>query len=282
MVKIFFVLFFAVMRSLFVARQACAKEIRVKNAEEFIAAIDSDTTIVMEGNVAGPWYNIAAASVTCAKPGPGARWINVTEGIELDIKGVNDLTIRGADATLISGSRYAAVIAFDGCVNIRLEGLMLRHAQGRDKRDGAVLAFANCSGITIEKCDLAGGSAGVVFRNVKNAVFAHSLISDCALACAAIYNSGNIAFGDVMFTNINWNYEEDEGGPDCFTIRGSEDVTFDRCTFYEQTGIGFNVEDSRGVVVNDATFRYCRYSNVSAPNGAVELVHPYWIEEKGA
>jgi hypothetical protein len=281
MEKIFFVLVFVVMRSFFAARQAFAKEIRAENAEKFIAAIDSDTTIVLEGDVAEPWYNITSVSVTGAKHGPGARWKKMSDGYELAIKGINGLTIRGDGATLTAIPRHASVIAFDGCVNIRLEGLVSRHALGGFKLGGAVLAFTNSSGITIEKCDLACGSIGVVFRNTKNVVVALSSISVCALANAAIYDSKNITFGSDMFTNIDWNYEENGGGPNCFTIRGSEDVTFDKCTFYEQTGRGFDVTGSRSVIVRDSTFRYCCYDDVSAP-GAVELVRPNWIEGKGA
>jgi hypothetical protein len=102
--KIFSVLVFAIILFSSVARRASAKEIRVKNAREFVAAIDSGTIIVLEGDVTWPDYNVTVAGGTGAKIGPGARWRKARNGYELGIEGVNNLTIFD-----VEGSRGVAV-----------------------------------------------------------------------------------------------------------------------------------------------------------------------------
>jgi hypothetical protein len=261
-------------------------EILVRSAEEFVAALGPDRTIILYGRLAGSEFDLTEAYLTGATPGDGARWVKVGSGAELVLEGVENLTIRGdesgAGVSLVVGARRPespCVLTFDGCENIRLEGFMAGHKSGWT--GGGVFSFGNCSGVTIERCDIHSADSGLNFIDVKDAAVSDSSISRCTVSNVVIRDSQEITFANCTFMPVRWeSYEEDHLNSNFF-VGGSRGVLFDKCTFFEQQGVGFEVEDSNRIVVSDAVFKDCYYGDMSVPEGVLELVHPNWIEEKG-
>ena len=63
---------------------------------------------------------------------------------------------------IVSTPRYAAVMRFESCRNLRFEGFTAGHTDGAGTCTGAVLNFANCTDVEVDRCDLYGcGTYGV-------------------------------------------------------------------------------------------------------------------------
>jgi hypothetical protein len=261
-------------------------EITVKNAAEFVSALGSDRTIILDGGASGREYDVTAARDN-AKPAGGVYWRQVGDGWELIIDGAENLTIRGdakgMGAILAASPRCAGVLTFDNCRNIRLEGFTAGHTEGGSQAgvqpEGAVFAFDNCDGATVERCDIILGSVGLGFLDTKNALVSDSSISRCVYSNVVIRDSRDIVFDRVSFMSVNYNSSDIEGEvTGNIVIYGSRNILFDDCSFFGQSGVGFALEDSANVKVNGAKFRDCFYEDLTT--GEIELNDPQWEETK--
>lgn len=142
--------------------------VKVKNVDEFLAAIAPDTVIELAEGV----YDLSTASNYGEDSGSDYYSWNtevVTEAHEVDaeliIHDVNGLTIRGAgieDTTVAAVPRYANVIKFEGCKNITVSNLTAGHTKEPGFCSGGVLFLENCSEINVDTCGLYGcGTIGV-------------------------------------------------------------------------------------------------------------------------
>ena len=173
-------------------------EITVTNADEFLAAIGPDRTIVVSES-----FCLADAADYGSDEGLYYRWETCYDGPQLVISGVYDLTIRGAKAdgstTVTAVPRYANVIGFTFCDNVTIADLTLGHSDGTSECSGDVLDFENCNGITLDGCRLYGcGTLGV------NAWYCTELqLTDCEIYDCSI---GGVVLGsvyDVTFENCS-------------------------------------------------------------------------------
>lgn len=142
--------------------------VKVKNVDEFLAAIAPDTVIELAEGV----YDLSTASNYGEDSGSDYYSWNtevVAEAHEVDaeliIHDVNGLTIRGAgieDTTVAAVPRYANVIKFEGCKNITVSDLTAGHTKEPGFCSGGVLFLENCSEINVDTCGLYGcGTIGV-------------------------------------------------------------------------------------------------------------------------
>lgn len=142
--------------------------VKVKNVDEFLAAIAPDTVIELAEGV----YDLSTASNYGEDSGSDYYSWNtevVAEAHEVDaeliIHDVNGLTIRGAgieDTTVAAVPRYANVIKFEGCNNITVSNLTAGHTKEPGLCSGGVLFLENCSEINVDSCGLYGcGTIGV-------------------------------------------------------------------------------------------------------------------------
>ena len=142
--------------------------VKVKNVDEFLAAIAPDTVIELAEGV----YDLSTASNYGEDSGSDYYSWNtevVAEAHEVDaeliIHDVNGLTIRGAgieDTTVTAVPRYANVIKFEGCKNITVSDLTAGHTKEPGFCSGGVIFLENCSEINVDSCGLYGcGTIGV-------------------------------------------------------------------------------------------------------------------------
>lgn len=176
-----------------------AKEVHVSTADEFIAALASDTVIYIDV----PQINLMdasgmgeGASEAFDRPqfaGEGWAWRNVYDGFELCIGKMNNLHIVGGE--IVTEPRYANVLSFYNCSNISLDGVKLGHTKEQGSCAGGVVYLDGSEDIIIESCDLYGcGIMGIETWNVKKLHVQNTLIHDCTLGAAMFNDSQDVTF----------------------------------------------------------------------------------------
>ena len=141
--------------------------VKVKNVDEFLAAIAPETVIELaEGE-----YDLSKATGYAGKSKHDYySWeaLGGPEGTaaELIIHDVKNLTIRGAGigkTTIVAVPRGANVIVFDGCDNLTVSDLTAGHTVGvSDYCSGGVLEMKYCNNVNVSTCGLYGcGTIGV-------------------------------------------------------------------------------------------------------------------------
>ena len=176
------------------------KEKHVRTADEFTAAIASDTTIYIDV----PQINLT----DCSDYGKGASaesfrsptfsgktyaWCSCFDGFELYIGNVSNLHIVGGE--IVTQPRYANVLNYLNCSDITLDRVHLGHTPEQGNCSGGVLFFENTDDIIVEGCDLYGcGILGISTTEVKNLHVQDTLIHDCSYGAAVLEDSDNAVF----------------------------------------------------------------------------------------
>lgn len=183
-----------------------AKEVHVATADEFIAAVASDTVIVIDV----PWINLMDASSYAEFYGDefsdpdfstgDCVWRRVYDGLELCIGNVRNLHIRGGK--IVTEPRYANVLNFYYCENISLDSISLGHTKEQGSCCGGVVYLNGSENIVIDNCDLYGcGILGVETENVRNLQVQRTIIHDCNQGAALLSNTYGVAFLDCRIAS---------------------------------------------------------------------------------
>ncbi len=179
-------------------------EIVVTTVDEFLAAIGPDRTIVLDGER----FSLADAANYGVTDGWYYRWAECYDGPQLVIYGASDLTIRSksedpAATTLTAAPRYADVICFQSCENLRLSGLTLGHSDGPGDCSGAVLDFESCSHVSLFNCRLYGcGTLGVNAYACSDLRLTDCEIYDCSIGGAVLYSVYGAAFVNCRIHDV--------------------------------------------------------------------------------
>ena len=168
--------------------------IRVSNVDEFLNAIAPDTVIEL---APGTYDLSTASSYRGSSTNPFLVWNEVyDDGAELEIRGVQNLTIRGAgkDSTTIAAMpRYANVIKFSGCQDVTIEGLTAGHTTEPGWCMGGVLRFENCDRTTVNACGLYGcGIIGVWARECSDLTVTDCDIYECSYGAVDVDRCRNV------------------------------------------------------------------------------------------
>lgn len=207
----------------------------VKTVDELLEAIASDTEITLEPGV----YDLTKAKgYGGSNMSDSYHWEEEFDGFALVINGVKNLTITGADkegCQIVTTPRYAAVLSFESCENVRVSDITAGHTEGPGSCVGAVIRPMNSSRITIENsilygcgtygleahyssgvdvvnCDIKQCSLGAVtLIECRNVQISSSRIFDCGLSQGHAYHlfefnqSRNCAVVDCEITNSSAN-----------------------------------------------------------------------------
>jgi len=246
-----------------------AETITVSTAEEFVDAIGSDRTILLSDGV----YNLSAADQgefsTDEK-----YWWEVEDGKQLVLQNVSNLTIKGEspDCRIVAEPRNAYILAFVECTGITLENVTIGHTPEGACMSG-VLFFEVCSDIQMKNCHLFGcGATGLWFDSVSDVIMENASIYDCTLEIMEVYGGYNILFKDCIFRDII-------ADMCAVTISGTENFVIDHCQFinvssefftsYIQNAM-FDVDDSSDVVVKNTDFSNNNMVNLD-PSGLISF-----------
>lgn len=245
------------------ATSAMAKDnvIVVKTARQFIDAIGSDRTIVINSktplnitaaldqlveekriNEGCAYYNLDPEDCYLASPDPvpGAleyvTYASNTDGNGLQIRGVSGLTIRAkkGKATLLATPRYVNVLEFIDSENITLENLILGHTE-EGYCDKGVIEFDGCCNVTMNDSQFFGcGTEGFVFEACAGISVNRCEVYDCSYHTMHVKGSNFVRFNDCNFHN-NREFEQ-------VSILGCHNVQFTHCIFDKLQGELFNID----------------------------------------
>ena len=202
--------------------------IEVSSVEEFLDALGSDREIVLTTgtyDLSSELNNIAEAANDAAF-NDGIKMQDVFDGYELQLSNISNLTIRGEDegiVRLLCEPRYAEVLQFDNCSNIKLSNMTMGHTIEQGSCEGDVLEFNNCEDITLTALDLYGcGTYGIAGTDTDSIHASGCVIRECS------YGIMDITGGkDISFTNCEF---KDNDGYIMLSCYGNE-IDFDHCGF---------------------------------------------------
>ena len=161
------------------------RTVEVKTAQELLDAIGSNTVIKLTEKS----YNLTDLT---SPDNPFLK--KLPYGANCIIVGANNLTISG-DAEIIMDDPYSEVLAFEDCSGITLEGITAGHAERLDEYqcDAAVTMFNGCSDVRLEKCSLFGcGSIGIAAYSVNGLTAVNCHIYDCTYTGISLDDSDNV------------------------------------------------------------------------------------------
>ena len=179
-------------------------EVTVSTADEFLAAIGPDRTIVIDTEL----LDLSTASDFGVLGGEYYFWRDWYDGPELVIHDVQNLIIRAAgddpaSCTVAAVPRYANVLAFLECSGVRVSGLTAGHTDGQGSCTGGVLLFENCSGIVVDRCRLYGcGILGIEASYCSELKVTDCEIYDCTQGGLRLYATERAAFTDCDIHDV--------------------------------------------------------------------------------
>ena len=246
------------------------KIVTVDTAEELVAAMDSNTKVILKKGI----YNLSKLKQEYSER--KVFWEGVFDGNQLVLAGVDNLTLEcEADdfAEIVVEPRYANVLSFRNCSNITVRNIKAGHTPEQGECAGGVLAYDYSSNINIINGELYGcGIEGLILNNTNNLSFANSSIHNCNTAIMLLNNSKNISFYKSKFYD-NTGYSCGVGAYDNCSL------TFDNCDFSNNTignGIGggsfFNINLSK-VLVNNSRLTNNLYSSLTTDSSGLTLVN---------
>lgn len=169
------------------------RQVAVTTVDEFLAAIDDNTVITLDA----PLFDLSTAADYGAYGNENYYWFNMYDGPGLVISGVENLSIVGDGAVISAIPRYANVLGFVNCDNIRLEGFTAGHTEEPGECAGGVLDFQNCQGIDILDCRLYGcGILGISASGCSALNVEKTEIYDCSQGAIALYATDGAVFTD--------------------------------------------------------------------------------------
>ncbi len=236
---------YTLMAALMLLVSACGesgpKTIKVKTAREFIEALGSNRTIIIEDDLndltsalqslvdAGKIEQVGVVTDAVAAAGkPTITATDAYDGPSLNVISVENLTIEGGDVdglmSFIVSPSYANCIGFYHCKNITIKRMYMGHAV-QDGCSGDVLHFENCSNINLERAHLFGcGVIGIYTDNCADINVLHSAIFDCSDRAVEMHNTSNVTFNNTSFTDIH-------NDSPCYFDASNKNIKFIGCEF---------------------------------------------------
>ena len=208
--------------------------VRVASAGELLEAIAPGVKIELESG----YYNLseylnkvwAAEGTNWNDTHPYVRLEECFDGIEVWVIGVDGLSLSGAgesaaDTEVVVDPRYATVLSFENCSDIKVSDLTAGHTE-LGECSGNVLDFYGCGNVELENLDLYGcGMSGIgCYENTSNVYVSDSVIRDCSDGPLAIYGCA----GEFEFRNCQLTGSEGYGWYDESL---DSQLSFYNCTF---------------------------------------------------
>ena len=229
--------------------QATKKEITVTSAREFIDALGSNRTIVIKEGCVLNLTPILNDKERFRRAGylwtpdyyderETANELKAScerfDGRQLDLIGLRNLTIRGGNGCkIVVEPRYAYILSFYRCSNIRLERLTLGHTE-EGYCEGGVINAVKSENLSIANCDLYGcGTYGLETDACKRVAMERSIIRDCSYGIMQIMNTEDCSFTDCDFVRCR--------EFNLVAVNGSTVTRFTRCRFAQNKGELFDL-----------------------------------------
>ncbi len=205
------------------------KVIYVSTASEFLEAIAPGVVI----ELAPGTYNLT--EYLRKAPDNFSDYVarTFTDGWQAEIREVDGLTIRGAmddKVEVVSEPRYSDVLYFNDCSDIVIENITFGHTIEQGNCQGAVLEFDYCQKVRLDGLDLYGcGTYGVVAVHTEDIALKDCIIRECS------YGIVDLLCSDAVFEDCSF---KDNEGFDMLCLSDSF-AHFQGCSFTENEGDNF-------------------------------------------
>ena len=179
-------------------------EVVVSTVDEFIAAIASDTEIILKDGT----YDLSTAKDYGTGWSDYYYWSEEFDGPALTISGVDNLVIRseGGDRTKCTVSavpRYADVLKFKSCTNVTVSGITAGHTVEPGYCTGGVLYYEDCDNILVNRCGLYGcGILGVRAEMCSAVAVTGCEIYECSYGGIQMGNTSGIKIENCSFRDL--------------------------------------------------------------------------------
>ena len=171
-------------------------EYHVSTVDEFLAAIGPDRTVYLDAEC----FDLSTASNYGGYGSLYYSWLTQYDGPCLIISGVSNFRLvgQGKDKTeILAVPRYADVLRFASCENIRLEAFTAGHTEVGECA-GDVLAFENVSQLHITDCGLFGcGVWGIRAEYCREIEIENTEIYSCASGAFTMYQCDAVTMRDI-------------------------------------------------------------------------------------
>ena len=222
-------------------------DIFVADEIELIENISSNVSIKLKKKD----YNI---SNLVLDEDPNIYFDDVFDGKQLILDNISNLSIIGetVDTQILASPRYANVITFKNCSDIRIESLIIGHTkENLGYCSGGVLCFENCKNIELKDLILFGcGTYGIVLNNVENITVNDTVIKECTYGISQSFNSSNIQYNNCNFY--------DNQMFDLIRVSQCHNTNYNTCTFNNNKsdqGYLFAIDESESINIKDCTFK---------------------------
>ena len=177
------------------------------------------------------------------------------DGWQAEIHGIDKLTIRGAkDGTVevVAEPRYCDVLYFNDCSDIIIENITFGHTIEPGNCEGAVLAFDYCQTISLDGLDLYGcGTYGVVADHTVSIALKDCIIRECS------YGIVDLLCSDTVFEDCTF---KDNRGFDMLSLSDSF-AHFEGCSFTGNEGDSFLPAYYHSDSESGARFERCTFGS---------------------
>ncbi len=223
--------------------------IHVSTAGEFLEAIAPGVVIELEPGT----YNLTEYLRESSDNVSDYVSRSFTDGWQAEIREVERLTIRGAKdgkVEVVAEPRYSDVLYFNDCSDIVIENITFGHTIEQGNCQGAVLAFDYCRKISLDGLDLYGcGTYGVVADHTVGIVLKDCIIRECS------YGIVDLLCSDTVFEGCTF---RDNGGFDMLSLSGSF-AHFEGCSFTGNEGDNFLPAYYHSDSESGANFERCTF-----------------------
>lgn len=172
------------------------RTVEAADAVALLKNIDHNTKIILTGKE----YNL---SNVVEISNPNIRKVSVFDGEEYVIVGVNNLTIeakKGIEPLVVVKPRYANVLTFEGCYNLKLKGIKAGHTIESGYCTGGVFKFLSTVKASIEKSKLYGcGTHGILGEYSYQIDVKDTEIYDCTYGCVSLSDCNEVKFSSCVF-----------------------------------------------------------------------------------
>ena len=224
--------------------------IQVSTAGEFLKAIAPGVVI----ELAPGTYNLTEYLREASDTVSDYVSRSFTDGWQAEIREVEGLTIRGAEGgkvEVVAEPRYSDVLYFYDCSDITIENITFGHTIEQGNCEGAVLAFDYCQKISLDGLDLYGcGTYGVTANHTVGIALKNCIIRECSYGIVDLRLCSNAVFEDCTF--------RDNRGFDMLSLDGSF-ARFEGCSFTGNEGSDFLPAYYNGGSESGARFERCTF-----------------------
>jgi hypothetical protein len=129
---------------------------------------------------------------------------------------------------VVDNDRFATVLAFLKCQNIRLENVEVGHGASSGTCQGAVLRAYKTDGLFVNRSVLYGsGTYGLEAVDSRNITIENSTIRSTTYGALDLTNCSDVSLNKTTFT--------DNGNLDIFSVEGCINVVFNSCIIKDNT-----------------------------------------------